>query len=115
VALAKSLNDDTTSQLYVRVDERALDSQLVASATHPELAHDARSLLVMTRGLGTETKRGLQLVPKLDYLQLRAVEWVRDAAGAAWRGFVSAVQDLSELSKPQRLADALCAPAITSI
>jgi hypothetical protein len=52
-------------------------------------------MLFMTRGTGTERSSGLLLVPKLDYLQLLAVEWVRDAAKAAGRAVVRAVADLS--------------------
>lgn len=87
VALAKSLNTDKLSQLFVKVDESTLDDALVAPHTHPDLPAEARSLLVLKRGTGCETNTGLLLVQKLDYLQLLVVEAVTDAAervGGAW-------------------------------
>ena len=53
-------------------------------------------MLFLTRGHGVERSRGLLLVQKLDFLQLLAVEWVRDAAAAVGRRAVWALSDLSD-------------------
>jgi hypothetical protein len=95
VALAKSLNTDKLSQLFVKVDETTLDAPLAAPYAHPDLPADARALLVMKRGTGAEKSSGLLLVPKLDFLQLLAVEAARDGAVAAWKGVVAAAKDMS--------------------
>ena len=59
VALAKSLNEDKLSQLFVKVDKSTLDSRLVKPHTHSDLPEEARSLLVLKRGTGKETSEGL--------------------------------------------------------
>lgn len=61
VALAKSLNEDKLSQLFVKVDESTLDARLVSPHTHADLPSEARSLLVLKRGTGSETNQGLLL------------------------------------------------------
>jgi hypothetical protein len=70
VALSKSLNEDKFSQLFVKVDETTLDQRLVAPHTHPDLPEDARSLLVLKRGTGTETSEGQNLGALLPCLAL---------------------------------------------
>lgn len=59
VALAKSLNEDKLSQLFVKVDKSTLDARLVAPHTHADLPEEARSLMVLKRGTGKETSEGL--------------------------------------------------------
>jgi hypothetical protein len=61
VALSKSLNEDKLSQLFVKVDQSTLDQRLVSPHTHQDLPEEARSLLVLKRGTGTETSEGLLL------------------------------------------------------
>lgn len=61
VALAKSLNEDKLSQLFVKVDKSTLDARLVSPHTHVDLPEEARSLLVLKRGTGKETNEGLLL------------------------------------------------------
>lgn len=98
VALAKALNTDKLTQLFVKVDGRTLDGGLAAPHAHPDLPEEARSLVVLKRGTGAEHNTGLLFVEKLDYLQLLAVEAVRDCAVAFWKGFVEALKDLSEVT-----------------
>lgn len=95
VALSKALNTDKLSQLFVKANHRTLDAGLAAPHTHPDLPVEARTLVVLKRGTGAERNAGLLLVEKLDYLQLLAVEAVRDGAVAFWKGFVAALKDLS--------------------
>ena len=95
VALSKALNTDKLSQLFVKANHRTLDAGLAAPHTHPDLPLEARALVVLKRGTGAERNAGLLLVEKLDYLQLLAVEAVRDGAVAFWKGFVAALKDLS--------------------
>ncbi|NJR42331.1 MAG: hypothetical protein HC767_06400 [Akkermansiaceae bacterium] len=59
MALAKSLNEDKLSQLFVKVDRSTLDARLVSPHTHADLPEEARSLLVLKRGTGKETNEGL--------------------------------------------------------
>jgi hypothetical protein len=77
---------------YPRTMERHGKQEKTRCAGLPD---NSACMLFMTRGTGTERRSGLLLVPKLDYLQLLAVEWVRDAAKAAGRAVLRAVADLS--------------------
>ena len=76
VALARSLNNDRLSQLYIKADESTLDASLTHGFTARGLPDNAARMLFMTRGCGVEANTGLLIVPKLDYLQLLVVEKV---------------------------------------
>jgi hypothetical protein len=96
VALAKSFNSDRLSQLFIKADESTLDLDFTRPFTASGLPDYAQAMLFMARGTGVECSRGLHLMPKLDYLQLLAVEWARDAAAAAGRMFVDTLRVLSD-------------------
>lgn len=94
VALAKSLNSDRLSHLFIKADESTLDIDFTRPFTADGLPDYAQAMLFMARGTGVERRSGLLLVPKLDYLQLLAVEWLRDAAAGTGRMLVDALRDL---------------------
>lgn len=108
VALARALNSDRLSQLVVKADDSTLDLPLTQPFTDAGLPANAQCMLFMTRGTGTQEQKGLLLVPKLDYLQLLAVEWVRDAGARFGAAFLRAVRDLSEDARTQVRAPCAC-------